>query len=107
MTLLHALLVFAWADVTVSQDAELSVGKVRSSADVAFSNGEIDQALKLWGKVTMTAFIIMDTYGKIVFQLTSMISNRLLNWSLSMKLTFTSDFEFIYVSSNSKRPWLI
>lgn len=42
---------FAWADVTVSQDAELSVGRVRSSADVAFSNGEIDQALKLWGKV--------------------------------------------------------
>lgn len=56
MTLLHALLVFAWADVTVSQDAELSVGKVRSSADVAFSNGEIDQALKLWGKVNITAF---------------------------------------------------
>ena len=52
MTLLHALLVFAWADVKVSQDAELSVGKVRSSADVAFSNGEIDQALKLWGKVS-------------------------------------------------------
>ena len=51
LTLLHALLVFAWADVTVSQDAELSVGRVRSSADVAFSNGEIDQALKLWGKV--------------------------------------------------------
>lgn len=51
LTLLRALLVFAWADVTVSQDAELSVGKVRSSADVAFSNGEIDQALKLWGKV--------------------------------------------------------
>lgn len=57
MTLLHALLVFAWADVTVSQDAELSVGKVRSSADVAFSNGEIDQALKLWGKVNMAAFV--------------------------------------------------
>ena len=51
MTVLRALLVFAWADVTVSQEAELSVGKVRSSADVAFSNGEIDQALKLWGKV--------------------------------------------------------
>ena len=52
MTLLHALLVFAWADVKVSQDAEVSVGKVRSSADAAFSNGEIDQALKLWGKVS-------------------------------------------------------
>lgn len=51
MTLLHALLVFAWVDVAVGQESELSVGKVRSSADVAFSNGEIDQALKLWGKV--------------------------------------------------------
>lgn len=50
-TLLHALLVFSWADITVSQDSDLSVGKVRSSADVAFSNGEIDKALKLWGKV--------------------------------------------------------
>jgi hypothetical protein len=52
---LRALLVFTWADVTISQsqEAEQSVGKVRSSAEVAFSNGEIDQALKLWGKVNV------------------------------------------------------
>ena len=59
MTLLHALLVFSWADVTVSQDSDISVGKVRSSADVAFSNGEIDQALKLWGKVNQLNTIVL------------------------------------------------
>lgn len=54
MTLLHALLMFAWADVIVAQDVDVSVGKVRSSAEFAFSNGEIDQALKLWGKVNQS-----------------------------------------------------
>jgi hypothetical protein len=31
--------------------------------------------------------------------------NRLLNWSRLMRSTFTRDFEYIFGSLNSKRPW--
>ena len=33
-------------------DTVVSVGKLRSSADQAFTKGELDQAIKLWAKVT-------------------------------------------------------
>jgi len=35
-----------------------SVGKLRSSAEVAFSKGEIDQALKLWEQVSNKYYIL-------------------------------------------------
>jgi hypothetical protein len=69
---LRALLVFTWADVTISQsqEAEQSVGKVRSSAEVAFSNGEIDQALKLWGKVdVLCKSDIMHVFSPYYFRM--------------------------------------
>lgn len=52
--LLRALLVLAFAEVIVCESNETSVqsvGKLRASADVAFTNGDIDQALKIWSKV--------------------------------------------------------
>ena len=52
--LLRALLVFACADrMSAADNPEvLSVGKIRASADLAFSKGEIDNALNLWKKVS-------------------------------------------------------
>lgn len=57
--LLRAILVFACADAANSQKDNseiLSVGKIRASADLAFSKGEIDNAIKLWGKVQKLCF---------------------------------------------------
>ena len=52
--LLRALFVFACADrLSATDNAEvLSVGKIRASADLAFSKGEVDNALSLWKKVS-------------------------------------------------------
>jgi hypothetical protein len=54
-TILRAFCILAYTDLVVSENSEAvqSVGKLRSSADVAFSKGEIDQALKLWDKVVL------------------------------------------------------
>lgn len=53
LTALKALLILVCADKVFGEGTEAtqSVGKIRSSADAAFSKGEIDQALKLWTEV--------------------------------------------------------
>lgn len=54
MTALKALLFLLCADKIIGEGATetvQSVGKIRSSADAAFSKGEIDQALKLFTEV--------------------------------------------------------
>jgi len=53
LTALKALLFLVCADKILAEGTETlqSVGKIRSSADLAFSKGEIDQALKLWTEV--------------------------------------------------------
>jgi tetratricopeptide (TPR) repeat protein len=50
---LRALFLIYSADLIASEPSETvqSVGKIRASADTAFTNGDIDQALKLWNKV--------------------------------------------------------
>lgn len=40
------LKLFSYADTDV-----LSVGKMRSSAEVFFANGELDKSLEMWSKV--------------------------------------------------------
>jgi hypothetical protein len=44
---------FELSFILANETAPQSVGKLRSSADAAFSKGEMDQALKLWAKVTI------------------------------------------------------
>lgn len=46
---LFAVTEFAYA--STETDGTMTVGKVRASAEVAFSNGKIDEALKMWEKV--------------------------------------------------------
>ena len=46
---------FATSGSTTESPA-VSVGKLRSSADAAFSSGELEQALKLWAKVCELAY---------------------------------------------------
>eukprot|EP01036_Dinobryon_divergens_P038562 gene38562-50643_t len=49
---LFAVIVFSFLDISTSDgEATLSVGKLRSSAEVAYSKGEIEQAIKLWNQV--------------------------------------------------------
>lgn len=50
---------FALADTETA-----SVGKIRASAELAFSKGEIDQALGLWEQVCLCSF---DTYLYEIF----------------------------------------
>jgi hypothetical protein len=91
MTLLRALLVFAWTDVTIiAQDTEASVGKVRSSADVAFSSGEIDQALKLWGKVTLTLTPILT----LTLTLTLTLKSYLSSYKENILYCYISSFDY-------------
>lgn len=50
--LVRIFLLLACTDLIESDKSEsVSVGKTRASAEVAYSNGEIDLALKLWGQV--------------------------------------------------------
>lgn len=53
LTALKALVLLVCVDRIFAEGTETiqSVGKIRSSADAAFSKGEIDQALKLWTEV--------------------------------------------------------
>jgi tetratricopeptide (TPR) repeat protein len=39
------------AAVTANSDTDVTVGKMRSSADMFFANGELDKALEMWAKV--------------------------------------------------------
>ena len=46
------LMMVSLKDVMISGDNEfVSVGKLRSSAELAFSQGEIEKAIQLWEKV--------------------------------------------------------
>lgn len=54
--LFRLALILLWAEFIVSESlnneaTQQSVGKIRSSADVAFANGDMNEALKLWNKV--------------------------------------------------------
>lgn len=52
ISFLHYLFIFASiTELARSDEAVISVGKLRASADVAFSSGDLDQALNLWAKV--------------------------------------------------------
>lgn len=50
---LRAILLLLWAEYTVCDNTEAvqSVGKLRSSADVAFTNGDMNEALRIWSQV--------------------------------------------------------
>ena len=50
---LRAILLLTWAEYTVCDNTEAvqSVGKLRSSADVAFTNGDMNEALRIWSQV--------------------------------------------------------
>ena len=52
-SVLRAALILICADLACSEssDTAVSVGKLRSSAEVAFSKGDVDQALRLWTQV--------------------------------------------------------
>lgn len=49
---LKIMVVLALSDlIAADPDAQQSIGKLRSGAELAFSNGETEQALKLWEEV--------------------------------------------------------
>ena len=50
---LSTLLLLNFSDraIVFSETESLSVGKIRSSAEVAYSNGEMDKSIKLWTQV--------------------------------------------------------
>ena len=49
---LKIVVVLALSDLILADpDAQQSIGKLRSGAELAFSNGETEQALKLWEEV--------------------------------------------------------
>lgn len=46
------VVLLAFSEVVLADtEAHQSVGKIRSSAELAFSNGEIEQSIKLWEEV--------------------------------------------------------
>lgn len=49
--LFRALFLIFLADFGAAEGEVQSVGKLRSAAEVAFSKGDVDQALRLWGQV--------------------------------------------------------
>lgn len=49
--LVKALFIIVFTDFVYTDSEVHSVGKLRSSAELAFSKGETDQSLKLWEKV--------------------------------------------------------
>lgn len=52
-SVLRAMVILLTADLSCSETSEttVSVGKLRSSAEVAFTKGDVDQALRLWSQV--------------------------------------------------------
>ena len=47
-----------WAAAEGTAEPVVSVGKLRASADQAFTKGEIDQSLKLWEKVACRIVVL-------------------------------------------------
>ena len=50
-TFLKLFVLLAVSDIMFADPDVQSIGKIRSGAELAFSNGDIDQAIKLWEEV--------------------------------------------------------
>lgn len=57
--LLRAVFMLLVTDLSTCAPDTASVGKLRSSAELAFSKGEIEQALSLWEQVNVLYFMAL------------------------------------------------